>query len=202
MQEPKSRLAGMSFTVPLVSVIAALADFVVSAAAIALRVTVALVGTVAGAVYVLPAPLAVFAELTVPHPGEQLVPLCVIVQFAPALLASLLTVAVKSCVALMGIIPLGGETDTVTAGTVTFAVNDLVVSVTEVAVMLTAKSLAGGAGAVYVVAAPLAVDVGETPPQGAGEQDTVHVTPASAKSLPTVALNCAVDVARTVAVGG
>lgn len=78
----------MSFTVPLVSVIVALADFVASAAEIALMVTVALVGTVAGAVYVFAAPLAVFAELSVPHPGEQAVPFCVSVQFAPEFVAS------------------------------------------------------------------------------------------------------------------
>jgi hypothetical protein len=40
----------MSFTVPLVRLMVAVEDLVVSAAAIALRVTVAFVGTVAGAV--------------------------------------------------------------------------------------------------------------------------------------------------------
>ena len=40
-----------------------------------------------------------------------------------------------------------------------------------------------------MVAAPLAVDVGETPPQGAGEQDTVQVTPLLLESPATVAVN-------------
>jgi len=79
----KARLAGMSFTVPFVSVMVPLDDFVVSVAAIALRVTVPLAGTVAGAVYVVGAPLAVAAGLTVPHVGEQAVPLCVRVQVMP-----------------------------------------------------------------------------------------------------------------------
>jgi hypothetical protein len=80
---PKVRFAGMSFTVPLVSVIVALEDFVVSAAAMALRVTPVFAGTVAGPVKVAGAPLAVVAGLTVPHPGEQTVPFCVSVQFKP-----------------------------------------------------------------------------------------------------------------------
>ena len=52
----------------------------------------------------------------------------------------------------------------------------------------------------YVVATPLAVEVGETLPQGAGEQDTVQVTPFLLRSLPTVAVNCAVVFPCTVLV--
>ena len=47
---PKFRLAGTSFTVPVVTVIVALANLVVSVAEVAVRVTVALVGTDPGAV--------------------------------------------------------------------------------------------------------------------------------------------------------
>jgi hypothetical protein len=53
-----------------------------------------------------------------------------------------------------------------------------------------------------VVAAPLAVAVGETVPHGVGEQDTVQVTPLFAGSLMTVAVNCAVAPACTVPVFG
>lgn len=108
----------------------------------------------------------------------------------------------KSCVALTGMMPLGGATETRIAGTVTVAVSDLVVSVTDVAITFTARSLTGGPGAVYVIATPLAEDDAERVPQGVGEQVTVHVTPLFPRSLPTVAVSCAVVVASTVAVGG
>lgn len=48
-----------------------------------------------------------------------------------------------------------------------------------------------------MVAVPLAVEVGEIVPQGAGEQDTAQVTPLLLGSLPTVAVTCAVDPAST-----
>jgi hypothetical protein len=144
----KARLAGTSFTVPLVSVIVALEDLVVSATAVALSMTVALDGTVAGAVYVVGTPLAALVGLIVPHPGEQLVPFCVSVQVTPALVASLLIVAVNCCVALTGMIPLFGETaETAIAGTVTVADEDLVESETDVAVTATVKSVDGSPGA-------------------------------------------------------
>ena len=66
---------------------------------------------------------------------------------------------------------------TVIAETVTVTEAAALESASEVAVRVTGKSLAGGGGAEYVVAAPPAVDVGETVPQGDGEQDTVQVTP-------------------------
>jgi len=53
-----------------------------------------------------------------------------------------------------------------------------------------------------VVAAPLAVAVGETVPHGAAEHDTIQVTPLFVESLATVAVNWAVAPAWTVAVGG
>jgi hypothetical protein len=199
----KARLAGTSFTVPLVSVIVALDDLVVSATALAFRMTVALDGTVAGAVYVVSAPLAALVGLVWPHPGEQSVPFCVSVQVTPAFVASLLIVAVNCCVALTGMIALFGETaETTIAGIVTVACEDLVESETDVAVTATVKSVDGSPGAVYVIATPLAVEVGETLPQGDGEHETVHVTPLLLGSLPTVAVNCCVVPASTVALWG
>jgi hypothetical protein len=63
---------------------------------------------------------------------------------------------------------------------------DCVASATEVAVIVTITSLAGGVlGAVYVVGIPLAVEVGETVPHGVGEHDTLHVTPLLEESLTT-----------------
>jgi hypothetical protein len=50
-----------------------------------------------------------------------------------------------------------------------------------------------------VVATPLAVAVGKTVPHGAAEHATVQVTPLFAGSLVTVAVNCAVAPACTVA---
>jgi hypothetical protein len=199
----KARLAGTSFTVPLVRVIVAWDDLVVSATALALSITAALAGTVAGAVYVVGTPLAALVGLIVPHPGEQLVPFCVSVQVTPAFVASLPIVAVNCCVALTGMIPLFGETaETAIAGTVTVADEDLVESETDEAVTVTVKSVDGGPGAVYVTAAPPVVEVGETLPQGAVEHETVHVTPLLLGSLPTVAVNSCVVPASTVAVWG
>ena len=53
-----------------------------------------------------------------------------------------------------------------------------------------------------MVAAPLAVVAGKTPPQGAGEQDAVQVTPLLLESPATVAVNCEVLPASTVAEPG
>jgi hypothetical protein len=51
------------------------------------------------------------------------------------------------------------------------------------------------------VLVPLAVTVGETPPQPAAEQRIVQVTPRLTGSLVTVATNCIAVPAATVAVG-
>src|SRR5207244_11512040 len=84
---------------------------------------------------------------------------------------------------------LPGETKTVTAKTVTIADAALEVSGTEVAVMITSKSLGGGVvDAVYVTAAPLRLEVGATLAHGAPEQDTVQLTPWWDGSLATVAV--------------
>jgi len=101
-----------------------------------------------------------------------------------------------------GTVRLEGSVFTTIAGTVTDADPRAGESATEVAVMVTCKSLAGGGGAVYVVAAPLAVVAGEKLPQGVGAQDTVHATPLLLVSLPTVAINSAVPFASAVAADG
>lgn len=54
----------------------------------------------------------------------------------------------------------------------------------------------------YVVAAPLAVVVGEIVPQGAVGQDTDQATPLAAESFVTVAVNCAVEPGCIVALSG
>jgi len=91
----------------------------------------------------------------------------------------------------------------ITNGTVMVAVLDFVLSVTEVAVRVTVKSLAGGlVGAVYVTGKALKLEEGETVPHGAAEQVTLQVTPAYFGSLVTVAENCAVAFACTVADAG
>jgi hypothetical protein len=68
----------------------------------------------------------------------------------------------------------------------------LVVSVTEVAVTVTVAGLGGLAGAVYVVAALLAVEVGAKLPHVELPQVTVHLTPALALSFATTAVRLVV----------
>ena len=73
---------------------------------------------------------------------------------------------------------------------ITIADADFVVSVTEVAVTVTALPLGIALGAVYVVALPLAVDVGlKLPHAPALPQVTDQVTPAFAESLLTTAVS-------------
>lgn len=96
-----------------------------------------------------------------------------------------------------------GVSDRAIAGTVMPAVPVAPELNTEVAVTVTSKSTVGGvAGAVYVVATPLAVFSGEIVPHGAGEHDTLQVTPLLLGSLVTVAENCVFAPACTVAEGG
>jgi hypothetical protein len=84
--QEKLRLAGISCTVPLVSVIAALLNLLGSVMETALTLTAAFAGSVAGPLKVDVPGLLVLAGFIVPHPGEQSLPLCVRVQFNPGLL--------------------------------------------------------------------------------------------------------------------
>jgi len=147
---PKTRLEGMSFTVPAVRVIVALACLVLSATDAAVIVTAELLGTVAGAAYTVAVPLAVMAWLMVPHAPEHVVVPCDRVQLTPLLVGSLLTVGVNgvafsAAVAPMGIVALAGETETVMAGTTSGIEPCWAGSESEVATMVTFRSLAGGA---------------------------------------------------------
>ena len=85
-----------------------------------------------------------------------------------------------------------GERVTESGGTVIESEADLVLSATEVAVTVTDRFADTEPGAVYVVAAPLAVAAGATVPQGAVEHDTVQVTPLFEESLATVAVKLTV----------
>ncbi len=89
-------------------------------------------------------------NLSVPHTAAEhgVVP-CARVQVAPWLLASLLTVAVNgvlfnAVVAFTGMSALAGEMETVMASTVIAMAPVWAVSETEVATIVTPKSLAGG----------------------------------------------------------
>ena len=88
--------------------------------------------------------------VTVPHTAaEHAVVPCVRVQVAPWLLASLLTVAVNgvlfnAVVAFTGMSALAGEMEIVMASTVIAMAPVWAISETEVATIVTPKSLAGG----------------------------------------------------------
>lgn len=81
--QAKFKLSGTSCTVPLVSVMVALFDFVLSVTEIAFKLTLVLAGNVEGPVNVAAVPLAVLEGLTVPQAGEHTVPFWVTVQFSP-----------------------------------------------------------------------------------------------------------------------
>jgi len=75
---------------------------------------------------------------------------------------------------------------------------DLVLSVTEVATTVTVLLVGIAAGAVYVVAALLAVAVGLKLPHAELPQVTDHVTPAFALSLVTTATRLSVEATMSV----
>jgi hypothetical protein len=151
-------------------------------------------------------PLAVGVGLTLPQaPAPWLAQ--VTVQVTPALAESLLTVAVKGVVAPVTTLMVGGVTltliDPLAGVTVMVALAETVGSVTEVAVTVTVPPLGTAAGAVYVVAVPLAVWVGATLPQApVVVQETLQVTPPFAESLPTEAVSVVVAFTATLAASG
>lgn len=53
-----------------------------------------------------------------------------------------------------------------------------------------------------MIGVPLAVGLEGIEPHGAGEQDTLNVTPLFVGSLMTVVMNCCVPAARTLALEG
>src|SRR2546430_11037291 len=153
------------------------------------------------------APLAVFAGLIVPQPGEYGAPLSFSVQFAPLLLGSFVTVAVNCCVFVTSTLAVVGETDTAIGGvTVAVAVADFVASAADVATTLTFGFAGTVPGAVYVAAFPLEVVAGAMVPQP-GEHNvplcvSVQFTPLLLGSFVTVAVNCCVPFTATFAVAG
>jgi len=112
------------------------------------------------------------------------------------------TVAVNCCVVVATTLVEDGSVSTVIAGTVIEAAATANALDTEVAVTETAKSLAGGPGAVYVIATPLAVAAGATLPHGAVAQDTAQVTPLLLGSPATVAVTGVLAPSNTLAVLG
>lgn len=141
-------------------------------------------------------PLGVVVGKTEPHWATEHVTL----QVTPAVAGSWATVAVSCAVAPDCTLAVAGATVTVIAGIVTVIVLFFVLSATEDTVMVTVRSLAGGVvGAVYVVGVPLGVVVGETEPHCVTEHVTLQVTPLLAESFTTVAVNCIVPPACTVA---
>ena len=110
---------------------------------------------------------------TVPHElAEQ-----VTVQVTPALFGSLVTVAVNCWVMVAITVAVWGSTSTTIAGTVNTALATASELPTAVAVTVTCKSLAGGAGAVYVMGTPLRLEDAERLPHGGAAQEIVQVTP-------------------------
>jgi uncharacterized membrane protein YebE (DUF533 family) len=163
---------------------------------VAVTVTAAGLGTVAGAVYVTAAPEALLVGATDPPPADT-------VHVTPLAAVSFATVAVSAVVAPVCTEAVAGDTVTEIAGggVVTVIVADpaLVPSATEVAVTVAVAGLGTVAGAVYVTAAPEAALVGATDPPPAG---TVHVTPLAVASFATVAVSCVVAPVGTEAVAG
>jgi hypothetical protein len=94
-----------------VTVTVADADFVPSVTDVAVSVTVAGLGTFAGALYVIAVPGALVVADNVPHPFAVAQDAAQVTPFAAL---SLLTVAVKLCAALVGTDAVGGDTATAT----------------------------------------------------------------------------------------
>jgi hypothetical protein len=141
--------AGVTLTPTEGTITVAEADFVVSVVEVPVTVILMLLaGSVVGAVYVVAVKSGVLAGMIVPQPGEHALPFCVNVQVKLPLLASLLADPLISRVVPACTSDDVGDKETVMAGTVIAVVIDFDASATDVAVRVTAKSLAGGPGAV------------------------------------------------------
>src|SRR5215469_12072197 len=143
MRPPNCQLCGTSFTVPVVRLIVAVADFVVSLTDVAVIATVGVAGRLAGGVYVLGLPLAVIAGDIEPQ-VEQADEACIRVQFTPAFAGSFATLAVIGKDEVTGIRALPGSSETVIAGTVMVAVAVAPLYATDVALTTTLRSAVGG----------------------------------------------------------
>jgi hypothetical protein len=139
-------------------------------------------------------PVGVFAGDAVPHAGEHVLPFCVTVHATPLFVLSLFSVALYCALALSGIRAEAGATNMVMARTITGALPDTLLSVTDVPVMVTVSSLVGGVdGALYVT--DVMVAFARVPAPVVGDMD--HVTPWFDGSLLTVAANASVPPACT-----
>lgn len=176
----------------------AFAVFVESVADVAVIVTLPPVGTVAGAVYTVAAPLAV--GVTLNEPQE---PLGVQLHTTGNAAESFVVVAAIDAVDPVCIAPGGGVVSVIVITgpvIVTVALLVLVLSLTDAAVIVTLPPDGIAAGAVYTVVAPLAVVVALKLPQ-APEGAQLHVTPLAAESFNTVADTLAVA-PNAIVVGG
>jgi hypothetical protein len=147
---PKFSFAGTSFTVPFVRVIAAPPVWPGSLTEVAIMSTAVFAGVVEGAVYVVASPLAVLVGDAVPQFGEHVAPFCVAAQVTPLFEGAFISVAVNCCMAFTPMSTEEGDTETeIGVGmTVTVADADLVASVTEVAMSVTAGFTGSIGGAV------------------------------------------------------
>ena len=188
----------VTFTDPVMTEVivnVAVALLVVSATDLAVSVTVAGFGTLAGAVYVIAVPEALVADDKVPQVAP-LHPAPVNVQVTPLFCASFCTVAVMLRVCPVCTDAVAGFTETEIAGGVALvivmvAVAVLVVSATDFAVNVTVAGLGTLAGAVYVMAVPEALVADDKVPQVAPLHPApvkVQVTPLFCASFCTVAV--------------
>jgi hypothetical protein len=157
----------------------AVADTVLSVMEVAVKMTCEAKAVAPdGALYMTEAPLAACWGGKVPQSTfVQSKPGADIVQLTPPFAGSFVTVALMSSAPPTKTVLLGTSIEIEIGLMIVRTANAVFVwSLTEIAVTVT---WFGGllVGAVYVVAAPLAVEVGETNPHDEVEQDTVHVTP-------------------------
>jgi hypothetical protein len=187
-------------------VIVAAAVFVPSATDVAVRVTVAGLGIVPGAVKVIGVPDALVAADKLPHvaplhPGPESA------QLTPWFEESPVTVAVKVVVAFTGTVAVVCASDTEippgAAPIVIVAEADFVPSLTDVAVSVAVAGFGVVAGAVYVTDVPEALVVADSEPQPfAVAQESDQVTPLLALSFETVGVKVCVLPRATIALVG
>jgi len=176
-------------------------DLLPSDTDVAVIVTINVAAAEAGAVYVMAVPDALDVAERVPQEAIVHAPPGIVrVQATPPLFPSLLTVAVNGNVTGLPAVALatGGVTFTAIGGvTVIVAVPEAVVSDTDVAVSVTVNVAAAEAGAVYVMAVPLALVAAERLPHGVGPvpvqvrpvDESDQFTPPIFGSLLTVGVN-------------